>query len=320
MTHDSHGPRIQKPLRAVAAFRRRLVRITEQMRVRQTVIYANLAVLSERYGPPPGLAGRELKVFSQNGEDGVLAEVFFRIGTDSRWFVEFGIGAGLEGNSVLLADVHGWSGLFIEGAEELHNQLAYKYAAIERVSTRHAVVTAENIERLMEDASVPKVFDVLTIDIDGNDYWVWNAIRSHRPRVVVCEYNGSLDPTVSCVQPYTPHLGWDSTEFFGASLTALVQLGRQKGYTLVYTDLTGTNAFFVLDEYATEFEDCFPVSARRAVPALTDFSHRPARPGRSYEPASGDQRREDRVAEQPVLRRRFVRRPPLRPRFPGGGE
>ena len=283
MTDQKVIPRIRQSLRSLSGTGRRIVRATNQMRVRADVVYANLARLSERYGFPPGLAGHELKVFSQNGEDGVLAEIFARIGTESRWFVEFGIVAGLEGNSVLLADVHGWQGLFMEGSDELHAQLAYKYAGSQKVITRHALVTAENVDDLMDGAGVPESFDLLSIDVDGNDYWIWQAVSAHRPRVVVCEYNGSIDPTSPLTQPYAPDERWDGTEYFGASLAALTDLGRVKGYTLVHTDLTGTNGFFVVDEYADRFADCFPVPARRSVPGFTDFRHRKDDAGRTYQ-------------------------------------
>jgi hypothetical protein len=257
--------------------------MVDQIRVRNTVVYGNLAVLASRYGPAPGLGGLELKVFSQNGEDGVIAEIFHRIGTESRFFVEFGAGAGREGNSVLLADVYAWCGLFIEGSEDRFAELEYKYLAIDRVTTRNDMVTAENIEDILSTSGVPVSFDLLSIDIDSNDYWVWQAISGYRPRVVVCEYNGELDPSAALTQPYRPDSGWDRTNYFGASLRAVVDLARHKGYTLVHTDLTGTNAFFVLDEFSDAFLDCMPVAPRRAVAAFSDFRHRPDPARRAYQ-------------------------------------
>lgn len=276
------GSALRRPVDVAGRFWRRAVRLTEQIRVRDAIVYSNLAVLTQRYGPPPGLAGFELKVFSQNGEDGVLAEIYNRIGTDSRVFVEFGVGPGREGNCVLLADVYGWSGLFMEGSAQHFEALEYKYAGVDRVMTRHEIVTAQNIESLLRDANIPSSFDLLSIDIDSNDYWVWQAISAYRPRVVVCEFNGAIDPTRSLTQPYTPGSGWDRTEYFGASLAALRELGLQKDYTLVHTDLTGTNAFFVRTDEAGAFEDCLPVPARRAVAGFTDFRHRPDPKRRTY--------------------------------------
>lgn len=286
----------RNPMETPGRIWRRAVRITSQMAVRNAVVYGNLALLTQRYGAPPGLAGFELKVFSQNGEDGALAEIFHRIGTESQWFVEFGIGPGREGNAVLLADVYNWRGVFLEGSESHFAELEYKYKAIDRVATCHAMVTAENVEDLLSAAQVPQSFDLLSIDIDGNDYWVWQAIASYRPRVVVCEFNGALDPALSLTQPYDPSSGWDKTDYYGASLKALTELGAHKGYTLVHTDLTGTNAFFVVDEHAGAFQDCMPVPGRRA--GFTDFRHTRDVKGRPYStpdpavrpppPASGD--------------------------------
>jgi hypothetical protein len=296
MRTNPAGASVRNPLTAVSRLGRRVVRITEQMRVRNAVVYSNLAVLTQRYGPAPGLASFELKVFSQNGEDGVIAEILHRIGAESKFFVEFGAGAGREANAVLLADVYNWSGLFIEASPAKFAELEYKYTAIERVTTRHSMLTAENIECTLRDAAVPPTFDLLSIDIDGNDYWVWRAIEKYRPRVVVCEYNGAIDPVTSLTQPYAPSSEWDRTEFFGASLKALTELGRHKGYTLVHCELTGTNAFFVADEHAHEFADCMPVPARRSIPGLTDFRHRPDQKRRAYEtpdPTALPPRRED---------------------------
>lgn len=282
---------LRKPLEAAVGMGKRARRVVNQARVRNIVVYANLAELGRRYGPAPGLAGFELKVFSQNGEDGVLAEIFHRVGVESRFFVEFGAGAGNESNAVLLADVYGWSGVFLEGDASEFASLRYKYLRMDKVRARQAMVTAENIQAILAECGVPVMFDLLCIDIDSNDYWVWQAIDSYRPRVVVCEYNGALDPSVAATQPYAPEVPWDGTEFFGASLKALEDLGSVKGYTLVHTDLTGTNAFFVLDELADAFTDCFPVSARRSVPDFTDFRHRPDHAARAYQtPEPGTER------------------------------
>ncbi|HET9102351.1 MAG TPA: hypothetical protein VFN55_03280 [Solirubrobacteraceae bacterium] len=239
-------------------------------------VYLALAELGRRYaavaegslGEPPdrGLAGSELRVFSQNGEDGVLAEILGRIGVSERFFVEFGIESGREGNCVYLADVAGWRGLFMEGGDAFFAALQRKYAAQASVSTVKAMVTPANIEELLRAASVPAEPDILSIDVDGQDYWIWHAVQSFRPRVVVIEYNSALDPRRRLVQPNDPLGGWDGTDYFGASLGALAGLGRDKGYTLVHTELSGANAFFVRDDLvADRFPDPVDV-ARRGLP------------------------------------------------------
>lgn len=106
-------------------------------------------------------------------------------------------------------------------------------------------VTAENIQDLFLKYSVPKNFDLLSIDIDYNDYWVWKSITDYFPRVVIIEFNSSIPPNESRVVPYDPDATWDGTNYFGASLLALKNLGSKKGYTLVGCDSNGVNAFFI---------------------------------------------------------------------------
>jgi glycosyltransferase involved in cell wall biosynthesis len=191
----------------------------------------------------------ELRAFSQNGEDGVLSEIFARIGCPGRYFVEFGIESGREGTCVFLADVVGWRGLFMEADEDFYAELERKYALVETVTTLRAMVTPENIQSLLGGAGVPAEFDVLVIDVDGMDYWIWEALTDYRPRVVVIEYNSVLDPHRRLVQP-SDHAAWDGTDFFGASLGAIRMLGEQKGYRLVHTELSGVNAFLVREDLA----------------------------------------------------------------------
>lgn len=201
--------------------------------------------------PAPELAAHELRVSSQNGEDGVIQEILRRTGTSEHpFFVEFGVG--FEGNAVLLADALGWSGLFLEADPDEHRALELKYAH-GPVRRRRAMVTPENVQTLFEEEGVPPDPDILSIDIDGNDYWVWRALKSYRPRLVVIEYNAGQSATDTLVQEEDAG-PWHGTDHFGASLGALVELARQKGYRLVHTDTTGVNAFFVRDDLPGEWQ------------------------------------------------------------------
>ena len=148
----------------------------------------------------------ELRVFSQNGEDGVLAEILRRVGAPARYFVEFGVESGREGNCVYLADVAGWRGLFMEADEEhVPSCCERKYAAAQDACTTvRARVTPRNVEELFAQAGVPEEPDVVSIDVDGQDYWIWEAIESYRPRVVIVEYNSAIDPRRRLVQPNDP--------------------------------------------------------------------------------------------------------------------
>ena len=198
------------------------------------------------------LRGFERRVFSQNGEDGILEEIFRRVGTETRYFVEFGVESGRECNCARLALEEHWAGLFIEGEPAYYEELADRYKGYPEVRCVRAWVSSATIEALLAENAVPKALDVLSIDIDGNDYWVWAAIQRWRPRVVVIEYNASYPPPQKWVMVENQSHRWDGTNYFGASLTSLACLGRQKGYALVATDSAGVNAFFVREDLVTD--------------------------------------------------------------------
>jgi hypothetical protein len=122
--------------------------------------------------------------------------------------------------------------------------LAAKYSMSTRVTTAHAAITPDNVESVFDRLGVPESFDVLSIDIDGRDYWVWRAIERYRPRVVVIEYNAHLG-TEPLTMPLEVDRAWDGSDYFGASIGALAGLASEKGYQLVHCDLSGVNAFFV---------------------------------------------------------------------------
>jgi hypothetical protein len=227
--------------------------------------------------PHEPLTRYEYRVFSQNGEDGVLAELLGRVGVASRWFVEFGIETGVEGNCVFLADVLGWSGLFMEPDPDACRELSRKYAANQAVHTTCALVRPDNVEQLFIQAGVPAEPDVLSIDVDGNDYWIWQAITRYSPRVVVIEYNPQWPPLGRLVQPYDPERVWHGTDNYGASLGALRSLGEEKGYQLVHTELTGNNAFFVRADLEAVLPTPEAIPLRAANHFLAGSSH-PAHP------------------------------------------
>lgn len=209
-----------------------------------SLAYFALSEFSSRQLPPDlPLSAYELSVFSQNGEDGILQELCRRLSVPQT-FVEFGIESGAEGNCVLLADVFGWGGLFIEYDHDKFEQLQRKYAYNSRVKTVCAMVNPQNIGSLFDQANVPTDLGILSIDIDGNDYWVWEAITEYRPAILVIEFNSGISSEEPIVQPFNegdPEL----SSFFGANLAALEKLGTAKAYELVHTDIAGVNAFFV---------------------------------------------------------------------------
>ena len=208
-------------------------------------LYLAVSELSRRYADSGARAGGpltayELRCFSQNGEDGVIAEILARIGITQRFFVEFGVESGHEGNCVFLADVERWDGLFMEANPDHFHRLAAKYAATSSIQVANAAVTPGNVERLFAAAGVPEQPDVLSIDIDGGDYWVWEALRTFSARLVVIEYNSALAPSTDRLPsrattrgagpgPTTSERRWRH----------LRRLAARKGYRLVHTEMTG---------------------------------------------------------------------------------
>lgn len=257
--------------------------------VERRVVYEALAQLAHRWAhqadPLPG-AGRdltpyELRVFSQNGEDGVIAEILRRVGLGARRFVEFGAEDGREGNCAFLAEVLGWEGMFIEASADHFDRLSAKFRDRSGVHAVRANVTPENINGLIAGVGFEDDIDVLSIDIDGHDYWVWLAIDVVQPRLVVIEYNAHIPYPVRLTQPLDEEGEWRGTDYFGASLAALEHCGAQKGYTLVHTDLAGVNAFFVRNGDAQLFPPSQFVPRRAPNFFLTGTGHPPDDSGRS---------------------------------------
>jgi hypothetical protein len=208
------------------------------------------AFRSPRFQEESRLLRHGFKVFSQHDEDGILEEIFRRIGTTQRFFVEFGAGDGTE-NTTLYCLAKGWSGAWIDGSAACCDSIERRLAAFiasGRLRMLYSFITAENIEALFERLGVPLEPDLLVIDIDRNDYWVWRAIRKSRPRVVCIEYNASLKQTLSCVVPYDAGLIGAGDNYYGASLKALENLGYEKGYRLVGCNYTGVDSFFVRED------------------------------------------------------------------------
>jgi len=226
-------------------------------------------MLHDRYGnlASPGRPGQpwcsinlyEARIYSQNGEDGILLYLFSNIGARDRRFIEFGIGDGRQCNTANLSLNFGWSGLLMD-IDPLHIEAAQRHYLrhlgqdADRVHILRCEVTAENVNQVLKDNGITGDVDLLSIDIDGNDYWVWGALDVVRPRVVAIEYNASLGPTHRLTVPYDPSsakLGkHPSGLFHGASLAALAALGAGKGYVLVGCESAGVNAFFVRRDLA----------------------------------------------------------------------
>jgi hypothetical protein len=215
----------------------------------------------ERYRDPKRLLVHGAQYFSQNYEDGMIAEIFRRIGAPSRTFVEVGAGDGTENNTAALLSI-GWSGWWVDGDESTCEKIGSWIDSTPNASSRlrihHAMVSPDNIQAHFSDLGIPREVDLFYLDIDLDTYHIWKSLGDFRPRAIVVEYNAGFPPDVAWIHPYEPGRTWDGTQFFGASLKAFERLGASYGYSLVGCDITGINAFFVRndlvgDKFATPY-------------------------------------------------------------------
>ena len=203
----------------------------------------------------PTLQDVEFRCYSQNGEDGILLYIFALIGTTNRKVVEICAGDGIECNAANLLVNHGWSGLLLDGDAELvaRGKTFYSNCLNTWVQPPTFVndwITADRVNSLVGDHGFSGPIDLLSLDVDGNDYWIWKALDCVTPRVVVLEFNAGCGPDVSVTMSYQPDFRLDYTVQpyrCGASLSAFVKLARAKGYRLVGVQSRGFNAFFVRD-------------------------------------------------------------------------
>lgn len=193
----------------------------------------------------------EFKVFSQFGEDGVTVAIFKIIGFLNRYYVEFGCENGMECNTRILRQYNICSGLLMDGSNENPE-----------INLRKEFITAENIVSLFEKYAVPKMFDLFSLDIDFNDWYVMRNIleANYRPSVCIVEYNSHHLPTEDKIVVYNSSGSWDGTQYFGASLLALQKLFTRYGYTLIYATEHGVNAFFVQNRFVHQLLSIFPHS------------------------------------------------------------
>jgi hypothetical protein len=217
-----------------------------QLRTGQEFFVSQLLSLP-RYADPKRLNRHEAQVFSQNGEDGIISEIFSRLGTTDRLFVEFGAGNGTQNNCAHLL-LKGWRGFWFDGDASNIEALKQRFASqiIEkRLVAAQEFFTSESAPLIFQKYRIPLEFDLLSVDIDRNTSWVWRALAEFRPRVAVIEYNASIPPQDDWEIDYDPRAVWDGTAIFGASLLALQRIGEGMGYALVGCELAGVNAFFV---------------------------------------------------------------------------
>lgn len=202
---------------------------------------------NSRYQDEKCLTRHGYKVYSQNDEDGFIREIFERIGLTNKVFVEFGVGNGLENNTLTLL-FEGWRGLWIDGSDRFVSMMRENFTktlSSGRLKLVHSFITRDNINQLIAANIDEKEIDLLSIDLDGNDLHIFKSINCINPRVVVIEYNAKFHPPMLYCMAYDASHGWQQNDCFGASLKSMELLFRDRGYALVGCNLLGNNAFFV---------------------------------------------------------------------------
>lgn len=188
----------------------------------------------------------ERSVFSPSGEDGVLEQIFEMLPPTHKFLVDLGAGDGINGSSSrnLIAN-HAWEGLLIETQPEKAAALADNCQSLRNATALQTLIDPGDIEIILERHGVPHDLDLLIIGLKANDWYVWRGIWDFRPQVVQIQYNAAFVPPQRMVIEYHPFNYWDGGVYFGASLQSLYNLGKRKGYELVYANQGGTNLFFV---------------------------------------------------------------------------
>jgi hypothetical protein len=204
---------------------------------------------NERLPYPERLVAHRFRLASQNQEDGITFALLAETGVGARTFVE--IGSGLSGgNSAVLAREWGWTGLMIDGAgQKRMEQVARRFPG---VTALHAWVTRENVNELVTSHGFSGEVDLFSLDLDGVDYWIWEALTAISPRIVILEYNSMFGSERSVTVPYDPTFDRRHGLYYGASLAAWTRLAHRKGYRLVAVEPAGINAFFLRNDLAPQ--------------------------------------------------------------------
>ena len=233
----------------------RLILKLNACELRRKILNENRSLESKR------LLRYGFKAYSQNDEDGMIQEIFNRIGNVNKNFVEIGVGNGLENNTLYLL-VQGWRGLWVEANPKYAKQINLKFEhAITNgdLEIKNICIQKDNINQVIDKwQSTAGGLDLLSLDIDGNDYHVLEAIKSLNARLVILEYNSKYRPPVKWVMQHNPKHSYIFSDYYGASLKSLEILLVEKGYKLVGCNLSGVNAFFVREDLVEKhfIDDC----------------------------------------------------------------
>lgn len=206
----------------------------------------------------------EFKVFSQWGDDGIIQYLINYLDIENKVFIEFGVEDYLEANTRFLLMNNNWSGLVMDGSSSniskiKKSEIYWKYDLI----AKSAFITAENINQLIEEEGFNGEIGLLHIDIDGNDYWIWKALKVVKPVIMIVEYNSVFGCERAITIPYKSDFVASNSHFsylyFGVSILSLCDLAKENGYSFVGSNSAGNNAYFVKNEF---LKDLKPLTAK----------------------------------------------------------
>lgn len=203
----------------------------------------------------------EFKVFSQFGEDGIIQYLIYKVPIENKIFIELGVGDYSESNTRFLLMNNNWSGKIVNSGTDhinfIHSEKAGDFCYRYDIDAVSAFIDKENINNIIKNLNVPSDIGILSIDIDGVDYWIWEAINCISPRIVILEYNSHFSDEFAITVPYKRDFEKSkehySNLYFGASLPALCYLAQKKGYYFVGSNSAGINAFFVRKDFSEHF-------------------------------------------------------------------
>jgi hypothetical protein len=210
----------------------------------------SLAHLNRQLPVDASIPEMEFQVFSQFGDDGIIQFLISHLPIQNRTFIEFGVENYLEANTRFLLINNRWKGLVLDGdqknIDQIKNEKLFWY---HHLQARQAFITRENINQLIAESGFAPDVGILSIDIDGMDYWVWDAIDTIRPAIVITEYNSAFGPKECVTVPYDPNFVWNregnKLYYWGTSLGALTALAAKKGYDLFGCNSAGNNSYFI---------------------------------------------------------------------------
>ena len=262
--------RLLGPVKWILNFRREfaLIRFETIRHTRiQQAILKELLIQNHSEGNP--LLKYEHQTFSQNGEDGIINEIFNRLGITNGEFIEIGTGDGSENNTRLLLEL-GWKGTWIDGnpncLKSINNNLGHLISS-KKLNAQLSFVDSNNINSILKDNNISPDIDLLSLDLDLTTHLVWKALNYITPKVLVIEYNGFFPKNTLWQANIKGNESWDGSINMGSSLSTIIQISEQKNYKFIGTELSGTNAFFVHQSVQHIFTDFIDVA-----------NHQPARP------------------------------------------